>query len=262
MDSSSSYHQLSYDDESCPEYQKLRLRSQVLNEEGAFCIEAGNYDDAIASLATALRTAEECLEFESSFEPCDPRSYCTLEECMAYSDRYYSYHSSKNKQPILHVALPSTDRGEEDGFIYQNPIRVVPDTSMYGCRLGMTLPLILTFNLALAHHLKAIQEHETTKKRLQIVMRLYETAYRWQREECGASQLSSLRFTMVISNNLGEIHRAVNNRTKHQLCLQHLLSIMMFAVDSLHEDDQCLDLEGFFCNTSKLILRASCAGAA
>lgn len=259
MDISSHHQQQQYScGEPCAKYQKLSLLAQALNEEGAFCIEVGNYDAAIATLTRAFHNAEECISVENSFAPCGPCAYCSLEECMAYSDRYYSYRAFENKEHLLQVSSNSCD----EGFIYQNPIRIIPEGPKHGHRMGMTLPLIVVFNLALAQHLKAIQEKEITKERLQKVMQLYETAYRWQREERGASQLSSLRFTMVISNNLGEIHRAVNNHTKHQLCLQHLLSIMMFAVDTLHENDRSLDLDGFLRNTSRLILQANCAGAA
>jgi hypothetical protein len=251
MDSQQYCHQ-----DECVKYEKVSLRAQALNEEGAFCIEVGNYEAAIATLSRAFHTAEECVDAENNMSSCSPLTYCSLEDCMAYSEHYYSYHSFKKQhQPVSSASC-------DEGFIYRNPIRVIPDASEHGHRMGMTLPMIVIFNLALAQHLKAIQEKETTKHRLQNVMQLYEMAYRWQLEEHGASLLASLRFTMVISNNLGEIHRAVNNHTKHEMCLQHLLSTMMFAVDSLHENDHSLDLDGFLRNASRLILQAHCAGAA
>jgi hypothetical protein len=45
------------------------------------------------------------------------------------------------------------------------------------------------------------------------------------------------------------------------MCLQHLLSTMMFMIDC-QLPVRSLELEGFFRNTSQLILHNNCAGAA
>ena len=126
--------------------------------------------------------------------------------------------------------------------------------------MGMSLPLIITVNLALAHHLDALEQKEMDRKKLKRVLQLYELAYRWQMEE-DDEQLDCIALSIIISNNLGEINRAVNNKSKHIKCLQHLLSTLMFVVDCQQMDDK-LDLDGFLRNTSQLVLQDQCAAAA
>ncbi len=65
-------------------------------------------------------------------------------------------------------------------------------------------------------------------------------------QECGnpghANNCSSLRFDMIVCNNLSQIHKMAHNYSKQEKCLQHLLSILMFVVDwqrerGNHSDD-------------------------
>jgi hypothetical protein len=150
--------------------------------------------------------------------------------------------------------------------------------------MGMTLPLLLTFNLALAYHMNAISVsasgHKINRSHLQKILQLYELAHRWQSEQekyhislTGRSSnlgFSSLKFTMIIANNLGHIHYMVNNVTKYHLCMQHLLSTLMLLVDGQQLNEiisnqpfqRIIDIDGFLRNTSCLYLRDQAAAAA
>ncbi len=110
--------------------------------------------------------------------------------------------------------------------LYRQPIRVAPQSMQVGHNMGSTLPMIITFNLALAYHLTAIEEEgPINRDSLRKILQLYELSYRWQSEDQGNEQVNSLSFTMIIANNLGEIHRAVGNHSKlFVMCLQYLLS--------------------------------------
>ena len=125
---------------------------------------------------------------------------------------------------------------------------------------------------------------------------------------CVANNCSSLRFDMIVCNNLGQIHRMTNNYSKQEKCFQHLLSILMFVVDwqrgqgnssedlndttvsdnypppqdsSEESNDNCtqqddappqrqstkrkrtfMNLDGFWRNTSPVLLKDDCAKAA
>ena len=74
--------------------------------------------------------------------------------------------------------------------------------------------------------LTAIEEEgPINRDSLRKILQLYELSYRWQSEDQGNEQVNSLSFTMIIANNLGEIHRAVGNHSKlFVMCLQYLLS--------------------------------------
>jgi hypothetical protein len=248
-----------------------QLLAQRLNNRAADCIEVGQYEVAAATLIKALKLSERPtprsaprIGQESDEDDmvltdtsCDCH-YCSLDYCMTYSQQHNDSVSSEDQQQ--HQCLDCSPCGE-GGYIYQQPIRVNPRAIEEGHCMGIVLPLILTFNLALAHHLSALQAPKISRAKLQRVLRLYELAYRWQMEEEDA-QVDSIRFTMIIANNLSEIHRAVSNHDKHQKCLQHLLSTLMFVVDCHENERNAMDMDGFLRNTSELILHSRCAGAA
>jgi hypothetical protein len=247
-----------------------QLLAQKLNNRAAHCIEIGQYQQATSNLVKALKLCEESSrQFEeedddtSSMDvdhsPC-PCRLCSLDHCMTYSQRVSQQaESSMSDSDGINKKIDNNSTG--GGYVYQQPIRVSPQTMEEGHSMGNVLSLMLTFNLALTHHLEALASTQAmSRSKLQRVLRLYELAYRWQIEE-ESIQAESLRFTMVIANNLGEIHRAVSNRDKHQKCLEHLLSTVMFMVDC-RETENTMDMDGFLRNTSELILHSHCAGAA
>jgi hypothetical protein len=72
---------------------------------------------------------------------------------------------------------------------------------------------------------------------------------------------------MIITNNAGEIYQLEKNHSKFVACMQQLLSMMMyfFIINNCNNRARPTKLEGFFCNTSKLILHKKkycCANAA
>jgi hypothetical protein len=114
--------------------------------------------------------------------------------------------------------------------------------------MGVTLSLIVILNLALAHHLKGLAttcddndddgDDEVDAALLKKALRLYELAYQLHIDSTSderyfhseTERIGTLVFTMIVSNNLGEIHRVARNDRKHKLCLQHLLSTIMYMV--------------------------------
>jgi tetratricopeptide (TPR) repeat protein len=200
------------------------------------------------------------------------------------------------------------DNNDDEGFVYRRPLLVNKHCIEEMHNMGITLSLIILFNLALAHHLKAITSFTASKSSsatattttthaksklqvLQQALQLYELAYQLRvdyiqqsqqeelnqpsnsnsnsnsntdndndnddstnnNDEYNRSMVGSLRFTMIVSNNLGEIHRAAGNTEKHTMCLQHLLSAMMYMVDS---DLLVLDskgMDGFYSNVAPIM---------
>ena len=222
------------------------------------------------------------------------------------------------------------------GFVYQRPLLVNKICIEERHDMGVTLSLIILFNLALAHHLKSTTSTTPCSPKnlrvLQQALHLYELAYQLhvdciqqqyqqQQEQEQDDSLenddddddsmkafdssdddslsntndtnpgmdnivdtnshttdtttttasshdynrslgSSLRFTMIVSNNLGEIHRVVGNTQKHTLCLQHLLSAIMYMVVDSRVVVLDSEMEGFYQNVSPLMLDDVCAQAA
>jgi hypothetical protein len=338
--------------------------AQKLNNTAALCIETGQYDRGISCLVEALQLSDQqsvpphYFWNDHSMVVCQCR-HCSLDECIVFSERtpLQMQHSSSSSTKSL-AEETETDKEEQhddpssssSGYVHRRPIRITPQCTQEGHYMGVTLSLIITFNLALAHHLSALKtfcwnvdgnnknntakdlrKSNTYKQTFQKILHLYELAYRWQIEleedriqkqqrqqeqepektsnswdhwdnssrqqqqmqmqhmQLNASSVASLRFNMIISNNLSQIHRLVQNHSKHQRCLEHLLATMMFVVvsDGLNQQrgqtpsssssstipsgntissssssQQYMDFEGFLCNVTTLMLRDPCAGAA
>jgi hypothetical protein len=139
-------------------------------------------------------------------------------------------------------------------------MRVSPKTLSHSM-VGTIFPLVTTFNLALTHQLKAMEEkaEKDRQRNLQKALELYELAYRWLAEE----GIDCLPFVMIIANNLAEVHRAANNPKNCEKCLQNLLSTMMYVLVSDYDLEAVGEMaDGFVQNICPLILQGGCASAA
>lgn len=223
----------------------VQVLAMRLNNRGAQHIDAGRYGSAISTLVKALKVSEKVTITEAC--GCE---HCSLDSCM----------KQRTSQPPCQLPRETIStvcpQQPESVYVYERPICISQKSMEEEHCPGVILSLIIIFNLALAHHLSAIQNNACPKL-LQKALHLYELAYQLQREE---NDNGSLRFTMIVANNLGQIHRAVNNESKHQQCLEHLLSTMMYLVDSRVKGEP--EFDGFLRNASQLIFKGKCAGAA
>jgi hypothetical protein len=227
--------------------------TQQLNNHGARCIQVGKYELAIATLNKALNLWEQVTVDDT----CTCGS-CSLDECILHTTRQEppfpgdgaSFKSFNDATKFFEDMVES-----EDSFIYRQPIYA---SMQQGHSPGVTLSLIIILNLAVAHHLSALQ-NQNCRRRLQKALQFYELVYyHMQMEE---EDLCSPHASLIIANNVGEVHRALENQSKHAMCLQHLLSIMVYMIDC-KIPVSTMKLEGFVRNTSQLILNNNCAGAA
>lgn len=172
-----------------------------------------------------------------------------------------------------------------DYYVFTRPIRV-PRRDQ---ELGSVLFLAILFNLALAHHLKATtmrtlrrtnSSHSMTRaKSVQKARMLYQLILDYwsklqMREGQTSNDFSSIRFRMILHNNLGQIYNWTNDPMKEEQCLQDLLSSVMFVTDQVNQHNSSSagtqfcgigfkrDLEGFFTNTEALTAVERCAQAA
>mmetsp|Transcript_23134 Transcript_23134/g.54697 ORF Transcript_23134/g.54697 Transcript_23134/m.54697 type:complete len:324 (+) Transcript_23134:130-1101(+) len=170
-----------------------------------------------------------------------------------------------------------------DYYVFTRPIRV-PRRDQ---QVGSVLFLAILFNLALAHHLKATRmrtsaranssESTTRAKSVQKALKLYQLILDYwsklqNREGQSSNDFNSIRFRMILHNNLGQIYNWTGNPIKKEQCLQDLLSNVMIVTDQIHQhsgaDSSCngvgfkRDLEGFLTNTEALTAIERCAQAA
>ena len=219
---------------------------------------------------------------------CNPPGREYADEQHYYISSSSNPHSSVSSQQQTHRHLQE----QEERFIYNQSI----STNHPHCSAsGNTLSLILILNLAIAHQLHGLavmkknmewydQDHYVSsekrkkqrKRYFQKALQLYELAHQLQLDK---RYLHSPYVTMIIANNVGEIHLAVQNTVKHKICQTHLLSTMMYVVtsgitcynerpsSSRSVEQQSNSMkecywDGFLRNASSLILQQSCAGAA
>jgi hypothetical protein len=245
-----------------------------LNNIASVSISDGSYEEAIALLKEGLKQSLsfDCFEFYS------------LQSCFLREEREEEQDS---------MDCYSIDKNDDCyGFVYRRALRVNMSCIEQMHYTGSTLRVIIVFNLALAYHLKAIATiittaaptSTTTTKLLRQSLHLYWLAYRLhteyeeqqqqqQQEQKSSStslfnsdNLGNLRFVMIISNNISEIHRISNDTTKHVRCLEHVLSCIMHTVvnfnnhsssSSNHNQDRdnylhysSFELDGFYHNLS------------
>ena len=131
--------------------------------------------------------------------------------------------------------------------------------------MGVTLILIIHFNLALAHHLLYLEADTESgitdfdkERYFEKAVQLYELAYRSHLDH------GNLRLAMLVSNNLGQIHRVAGNQTEHELWLHNLLRVFVCVVEWDLVDtvlDQT-EFDGLCHNVSPTMLTSICAPAA
>jgi len=175
------------------------LQAQRLNNAAATCIENGHtyYEKAITILTQALRICEkeEDQEQEPAYAVCACH-YCSIDGCIDINDD----------------DTVGTEDNNDGTTIYQNPVYVYE-----GHNMASSLIHIISFNLAIAHHLIA-QTMATTNKNenenknsyepdkesyINKALQFYELAY-----ECNLSNKCSVRFDTIICNNLSHMYRS------------------------------------------------------
>jgi tetratricopeptide (TPR) repeat protein len=228
---------------------RCHLYAQKLNNSAALCIEIGQYDRAILSLTKALRLSREQSD-ESLLVTCSCQD-CSLDGCIAYSE--------STRCPVVNA---NANVRCSSAYVYQRPIQIPPLPTLENHNMGRRLFFIVTFNLALAHHLGAMAANSSTtnststsstilrqkrpqtstSNKIKKAIQLYELSRNWHSRivsttcnghghECECDAISSISFQMILSNNLSHIHRLGSNYTEHKQCLEHLLSTVMVAVE-------------------------------
>jgi tetratricopeptide (TPR) repeat protein len=234
------------------------LPSIRLNNQGLEYLERRRYEDAIfvftqalsSILATkgALGVAQE--EINTVVKDCcndvlessDNEDYCFVEMQVQCLDSEAAVSSYVFTSPIM---------------IPEESIHQSAGSNSRGSMLSaVKISVILTFNLALAHHFRAIESNSMDA--FERALRLYELVHQIQREE--DMELCVLH-SLALANNLGHAHLALNNTHRSKQCFEHLLATLMYFVEGgeCEKDDA---MQRFFRNTVPLILKEKVVAAA
>ena len=234
------------------------------NNRAVHLLKKGSYDESVATLAGALQTIRTIMcggEIPAVPPPPqqmpkdqDDSSSRYLLHCDFVSDTASSFLSTPAGSNSCESDTSSTTR-----CIFIDPISVLSTnfTSLANVYVCEQLSYVLLYNLALAHHLRAITEQDLPMRtlRLEKALALYEHAHsvlinstsssvsRREEGEEGVLQVS-LVHTMAIASNLAHVHSQLGNEAQSRLCLEHLLSTILYIVDC-GEGGKLYMLDGF-----------------
>jgi len=218
--------------------------AEKLNNSAVLCIELGKYNRAEVSLTKALRLSN-AYNKKSIIDVC--RCYhCTLDGCIHFTEdsnralRAKAFAKSRGTQQASSVfdrrcncqtSRHSSDFSHPESFIYKRAIRSTCLPISDGHIMGPALSLIITFNLGLAKHLRAIEgEQESVKPNtcrralLERSLRLYQAVHDCLRSSSRASnershenfdnetmEDSATQFKLILCNNICHVHHCLNN---------------------------------------------------
>ena len=291
-----------------------RIRAQELNNKVASFLlgKDGNYEEAIAFLINALQLTKNHMTVndadassdDSTGTPQCACNNCSLETCLVLED---TDEGDLNEEFQVAEESSTSTRLEDSGnnfnhyhnddnyltgFSYHRPLFIRQSSAVEECRyVGVKLMIIIIFNVALAHQLKArtiainmsANDTRAIQNRLlslQKAAHLYGLLqYTLEKHEI-LHDRAGLRLRVLLLNNLGEAHRLAGEPIKSTLCLEHLLQTMMYVLHGIgnsglggHDNDrdggeqQDLfapnEIDGFFRNIQAIMAKdCVCANAA
>lgn len=202
----------------------------------------------------------------------------------------------------FHYQKEKAEEDNDGGFVYQRLFLINDQSIVDSHYMGSTLSLIIIFNLALTHHQMGLMGIDSDKKEslsppsnqtvsskstksLQHAVKFYEVAYQLRVNSTEQQSFQTdnntmddddnhhyndrtvvnFRLTMIIANNIGQIHRVAGNSKKYTMCLQHVLSSIMYVGQQLAPNTvfSSTEFDGFIRNVSPIVFHGSiCASAA
>jgi len=137
--------------------------------------------------------------------------------------------------------------------IYRDPIMVKGDhfVAPLDIQVCEELSYVAIYNLALAHHLKSVElATDPSKQNLRRVylhkaLSLYEHSHQIlmkQTINVGVPVIHS----MALVSNLCQIHHVLGDHGKAEMCMQYLLSTIMYVIDCGKVDTLGNSMDGFF----------------
>eukprot|EP00980_Cylindrotheca_fusiformis_P018388 scaffold6052_cov118-Cylindrotheca_fusiformis.AAC.1 len=198
------------------------------NNTAVSMIEKGRYEQAIVLLSNATRSLMNEVEGMTANDELEEPEAPGLDQCMV--DK--SVNGPQN---------------EDHPFVYSNAIRVPSCFETEQCKETITVPSIVVFNLALAHHLLAAVPNAAQRVNLEKALRLYTLAFSLQKGEIVES---NILFVLAIFSNSGVIWSCLNNPVESAKLFENVLSLLMVLneMKDVHSPCEAMLLHGFYHN--------------
>jgi tetratricopeptide (TPR) repeat protein len=205
-------------------------RAVALNNQGASLLDAGRSIESLHILTDALRSSKQLFASQGQ------------DTSLA---AHYSWDAMMNMKAAGEAK--SSERETGFGFIYRQSIHIVPEDQPSNGSSNVVVATAIVFNLALAHQLAGIERcsHSSLRK----AAKLYENALHLAATHGLANEC--ILFHLSIFNNLGHLHKELNQEAISETCFMQLLSMLMYLLDCSEEYDSTYG--AFFCNVSHLI---------
>lgn len=272
-----------------PQYPHSNIHSpysfaQIVNDNAQVFMENGEYEQAIENLSKAIHVCRG-QRVEEAF-PVDNLCHCS--RCDPKKSDHYPNDGDAGS---CDETYPSAAGTFNCSYLHKK-LMPLPCRSLHGDSstvVRMSYPLILLFNLAIAHHLSAtrsksdpIRERSTVENTLQLYhvansgLQQYATRIDYSYNPHYPLDATSIRLQLILCNNLGHLHCGLGNDLKQKQCIQRLIELTMCVIDykvrelqnrntmtyDAGQEVREICLEGFFQNISPWILRKQCADAA
>jgi hypothetical protein len=220
-----------------------------LNNIGARLLLEGRYDAAADVFVEALKQVNCLMRKEKTKN--------RLLSCLSsYGPLKPSTRISAKKNCTLKLS--------SHGFVFIDPILVDEADAVCGERQSLLkVFLIIVFNTGLIHHILSYQVDSGTHR--SAIQRKAVHSYAFACKILVKERLElSIVFLMAIVNNLGQLHASQGNEIKARICFRQLLSHLFLYTDSCKREEcqSPQDLEGFFQNAMRVMLRPEVAPAA
>jgi hypothetical protein len=226
-----------------------------INNNAIVDIERGEYRKAILQLEKGLRIVLTALSKDEGPSSQDPGDKDDAEYPFC---RFISCDPSSFRKP-------SSKNSGDQHCVFQAPLSIYrPLPISDRCNCGK-LAYVTIYNLALAHHLAAMNHHVVrppieVQTLLSKALRLYEQAHFLLINEPDLDV--PILNVMAIMSNLGHAHSAIGGIEKARLCYDNLLSTVLYLIDSGRYETTFPLFDGFFLEVLPLITKISAAAAA
>ena len=224
-----------------------------LNNEATRLIEKRNYKVALSMLGEGLESLQNQL---------DDQGDCVMEydhnHTYSKDEDVYSSLDERVMQLRRKASFKESLVADED-FVYRHPINAKLSLSNEGEKGIYILSVILVFNMALVHHLVAIEKRcQNCPKRFKAALTLYNLAFHLQMK---GNVSIDMTYVIAMVNNCAHIYKTFNKQKRSQKFYNHMLSSLLMMVET-GEANTIDELDGFLWNASRLILRPDVAAAA
>jgi tetratricopeptide (TPR) repeat protein len=231
-------------------------QSLELNNEGARLICKGQYGRAVSTFSEAMSTVKQMMADENRIAGNRDQDTAMLDSTSEYCSETISCMEAESSSYPEEAA--SCEDDSSPCFIFRKPlVMTLLDADECGDRTTVAkLSAIMMFNMALSHHLSALQHHKNATQ-LRAALMLYGNAYvLLQNEQVDICVL----YNLALSNNLGQVLKAMKQQPQARQCFEQLLSILLCLVEYC-DDEEKARLEGFFRSASPCILGSNTKAA-